>query len=326
MKEPLVTVLLPVYNRPTVVKTIDSILKQTYKNFEILIIDNASTDNTVDEIKKIEDSRIRLIVNEENKGQTYSLNKGLQLAKGTYIARIDSDDLALPTRLEKQVTFLEEHPDYGLCGCWVRYMNDNDELTITMKTPTTDKGMRLLQNVTCAMYHPAAMIRTEVIVKNNITYDANIKMAEDYALWGKIMQFSKALNLPEILLYYRRGGNNDSKKYKEIMATESFLVRENICRNQMVDVISLNKMLKIIEIEKKNKKSFIELFLIARNYSLYLKKNFNKSEIDYKIIQRALLLKIYSSSIAFNNSLYAKILRFTYSKILSFRYSFGKSI
>lgn len=326
MKEPLVTVLLPVYNRPTVVKTIDSILKQTYKNFELLIIDNASTDNTVEEIKKIEDSRIRLVVNEENKGQTYSLNKGLKLAKGSYIARIDSDDLALPTRLEKQVAFLEENPDYGLCGCWVRYMNDSDELTITMKTPTTDKGMRLLQNVTCAMYHPASIFRTEVIIKNNITYDADIKMAEDYALWGKIMQYSKALNLPEVLLYYRRGSSNDSKKYKDIMAYESFIVREAICRQQIEEQNTLETMLKVIEIEKQQKKSLLDFFKIFKIYKTYLNKNFDKKETDYSILNKYFVLKLYSSSIAKNTALYAKVLRSFYTILLSCRYKFGKKI
>ena len=326
VKGPLVTVLLPVYNRPTVTKTITSILQQTYTNFELLIIDNASTDSTVEEIRKINDSRIKLVVNEVNKGQTYSLNKGLQLAKGKYIARIDSDDIALPERLEKQVAFLENNPEYGLCGCWVRYMNDDDQLTITVKTPTTDKGLRLLQNVTCGMYHPASMFRTETIRKYNITYEADIKMAEDYALWGKIMQFSKALNLPEILLYYRRGGSNDSEKYREVMAKESFIVREEICRKQLQNNDLLKKMLTIIDNEKKEKKSIIDVIHVLNFYKSYLNQNFKKEDMDYKIIKKTLLLKVYSSSIAVNKSLYAVFLRAIYKKLLKSKYSHGKNI
>lgn len=93
-ENPLVTVLIPVYNRPSVINTINSILTQSYRNLEILVIDNASTDNTVEVIKSLRDERIRLIVNENNLGQTGSMNRGLQLAKGKYIARIDSDDIA----------------------------------------------------------------------------------------------------------------------------------------------------------------------------------------------------------------------------------------
>lgn len=326
MNQPLVTVLLPVYNRPSVTKTITSILQQTYTNFELLIIDNASTDNTVKEIRKINDPRIKLVVNEVNMGQTYSLNKGLQLAKGKYIARIDSDDIALPTRLEKQVNFLENNLDYGLCGSWVRYMNDNDELTITIKTPISDKGMRLLQNVTCGMYHPASMFRTETIRKNNITYEADIKMAEDYALWGKIMQFSKALNLPEILLYYRRGGSNDSEKYRETMSKESFIVREDICRKQIQNDDLLKKMIKVIDTEKKEKKSIIDVIHLLFFYNSYLNQNFKKEDMDYKILKNTFLLKIYSSSIAVNKSLYAFFLRAIYKKLLKLKYSHGKSI
>lgn len=326
MNEPLITVLLPVYNRPTVTKTINSILQQTYKNFELLIIDNASTDNTVEEIKKINDSRIRLVVNEENKGQTFSLNKGLGLANGVYIARIDSDDIALPTRLEKQVAFLEENPDYGLCGCWVRYMNDNDELTIIMKTPVTDKGMRLLQNVTCGMYHPASMFRTEIIIDNHITYDPEIKMAEDYALWGKIMQFSKALNLPEILLYYRRGSSNDSEKYRDTMEKESFAVRGEICKKQIHDIDTLTKMLKVLDMEKKDKKSILDVLFIWSFYRGYLNKNFKKQEPDYSILKKDFTLKLYASSIAVNKAFYARFLRCIYKKLLKVKYSHGKKM
>lgn len=326
MSNPLVTVLLPVYNRPIVIKTIDSILRQTYTNFELLIIDNASTDNTVEEIKKIRDKRINLVVNEENKGQTYSLNRGLELATGKYIARIDSDDIALPARLEKQVAFLESNRDYGLCGCWVRYINDDDQLTITMKTPTTDKGLRLLQNVTCGMYHPASMFRTEIILKNHITYESDIKMAEDYALWGKIMQFSKALNLPEVLLYYRRGNSNDSEKYRETMTEETFIVRERICRNQIDDSIALSKMLNVIDIEKKEKKSIFDFISVLRFYFHYLNENLSKAESDYSILRKAFILKVYSSSIAVNSASYAKFLKYFYKKLLQFRYRYGKKI
>ncbi|MGI5096402.1 glycosyltransferase [Treponema socranskii] len=326
MSDPLVTVLLPVYNRPAVIKTIGSILQQTYTKFELLIIDNASTDNTVEEIKKINDKRIKLVVNEKNRGQTYSLNKGLELATGKYIARIDSDDIALPTRLEKQVAFLENNPDYGLCGCWVQYINDDDQLTITMKTPTTDKGLRLLQNVTCGMYHPASMFRTEIILKNHIAYESDIKMAEDYALWGKIMQFSKALNLPEVLLYYRRGNSNDSEKYRETMARESFIVREMICRNQIDDSTTLSQMLNVIGIEKKEKKSIFDFIFVLCFYYYYLNKNFSKTELDYVILKRTLILKVYSSSIAVNRALYAKFLKYIYKKLLKFRYKYGKKI
>ena len=121
---PKITVLLTVYNRESISKTIESILSQTYQDFELLIIDNASTDKTQSIIKSYSDKRIRLYINEKNMGQTYSLNRGLALARGEYIARIDADDICLPKRLEIQADFLDKNPEFGFCGSWVRYIKD----------------------------------------------------------------------------------------------------------------------------------------------------------------------------------------------------------
>ena len=140
--KPLVTVLLPVYNRESVTKTIDSILGQTFTNFELIVVDNSSTDHTANMVAAYADKRISLVINEKNGGQIFSLNRGLSIARGKYIARIDADDIAFPTRLEKQVAFLENHPDFGLCGSWVQYINDDDQLTVKMKMCLTDEGLR----------------------------------------------------------------------------------------------------------------------------------------------------------------------------------------
>ena len=128
MEKVLVTVLLPVYNNPNINLCIDSVLKQSYKDFELLIIDNASTDNTVEVIKSYDDPRIKLVINEENIGPTGSLNKGVNLINTKYIARIDADDLMLENRLEKQVRFLENNPEYGIVGSWTRHIDTNNNL------------------------------------------------------------------------------------------------------------------------------------------------------------------------------------------------------
>ena len=258
--EPLVTVLIPVYNRPNVVKTIDSIVNQTYSNLEILIVDNASTDNTVEAIKKIKDLRIRLLVNEQNLGQTYSLNRGLREATGKYIARIDSDDIALPRRIEKQVEFMENNPDYVLVGSWVRFISDDDKLGMLVKMPTTDEGMRLMHTVSCGMFHPSAMYRTDTIRGNNIEYDPEIHMAEDYDLWVKLMQYGKACNLGEPLIYYRRGNDNDSRRYEDVMGRESSEIRSKVCNNLTCPKQIKSEIKQIILLERKEKKSISEVY------------------------------------------------------------------
>lgn len=311
--EPLVSVVIPVYNRPYVVNTIRSICNQTYKNLEIIVIDNCSTDNTVEEINKINDSRIRVFINPQNMGQTYSINRGLELSSGKYIARIDSDDIALPERIEKQVKFMENNPDFVLCGSWVRYISDNDELLFTVKTCSTYEGMKFMQTIACGMYHPASMYRKDVIDENNIRYDYNIHMAEDYDLWAKLMEHGKALNIPEVLLYYRRGNNNDSQKYRKTMGEESLQIRKRICDS--IDYSDKDKktMSELIALEKKEHKSLFMTIKIYLRYIRLLNEHIEKESCDYSVIKMHIKLKLYGSCIVDNTRLYAKVLNYIYS-------------
>lgn len=321
---PLVTVLLPVYNRQSVAKTIDSILAQTFEDFELLVVDNASNDHTVDVVRSYSDKRIRLIINEENMGQTYSLNRGLSLSQGKYIARIDADDIALPERLEKQYAFLESHADYGLCGCWVQYINDEDKLTLIMKMCQTDEGLRTMQKITCGMYHPAAMMRTSVLRRNNITYDPSLRMASDYYMWFRIMQYSKGQNLGEVLLYYRRGNNNEGRKHADEMYNESYRVRREICDSYANGKQDRERLRREIDIELKSKKSFTDSINIYHALIDQLKAAVGKRSIDYRIIKHHIILKIYSVCIANNSAGYARVLDAIYHILLAIRYRLGK--
>ena len=115
---PLITVLMPVYNGAKYLnEAIDSILNQTFSDFELLIIDDGSTDQSIDLIKAYNDPRIKLIVNKKNIGQSATLNKGLELARGKYIARMDQDDISMPERLKKQMGFMDEYPKFAVPGC-----------------------------------------------------------------------------------------------------------------------------------------------------------------------------------------------------------------
>ena len=125
---PLVSVILPVYNCESFIhETVESILNQTYIDFELLIIDDASSDETVMKIKQFEDDRIKLIEKPENTGYTNSLNQGIKLAKGKYIARMDSDDICEPNRFEKQVKMLENRPELIVCGSAIQ-INGGDQV------------------------------------------------------------------------------------------------------------------------------------------------------------------------------------------------------
>lgn len=314
-ENPLVTVLIPVYNRPSVVKTIDSIIHQTYSNLEILIIDNASTDDTVEVIRNINDKRIRLVINETNLGQTGSMNKGLKLASGKYIARIDSDDIALPERIEEQVRFMEEHPDYVLVGAWIQYISDDDQLGGVMRMCTTDKGLRFMQTFFCGIHHPTAMYRTDVIRENSIEYEPGISMAEDYEMWRKLLHFGKGLNIGKVLVYYRRGENNDSLKHYDQMVKESLLVRKRVCAELELntrDREKLDKALALLDIRNKSLSQIIYYFRTM--FGLFHRK-ISKSDQDYGILRRYVFQMSFGTCFFENQRFYAKVLNFAYKQL-----------
>lgn len=200
----LVSVVMPVFNGEKYLKeAIESILNQTYKNFEFLIINDGSTDRSVDIIKKYQniDKRIYLINNEKNKGIVYSLNKGLSSAKGKYILRMDCDDISFSNRIEEQILFMEKNKHIGISGTWVRINTNGMYKNYKNKTkfPAIKAGL-LFNNM---LAHPTFIIRKELIEKHNLSYNENFKGCEDYGLLIDGMKYFQIEILPEILFEYR---------------------------------------------------------------------------------------------------------------------------
>jgi glycosyltransferase involved in cell wall biosynthesis len=218
-----VTVLMPVFNGERyLIEAMDSIISQTYKNFEFLIIDDGSTDNSVKIINEYDDSRIRLIHNTENIGLIETLNKGISLATGTYIARMDCDDISLPERLEKQVRYMEQHPDIGVCGTALKLIDQNVEWHFAMDHDFLKCKLLFTNNIA----HPTVMIRKKVL--ENIKYE-KYEHAEDYHLWVTLSDKTKLANLPEVLLKYRQHPNQISNKfYRKQQATASRIMLKQI--------------------------------------------------------------------------------------------------
>lgn len=191
---------MPVYNCELYVEeAVNSILNQSYTDFEFLIIDDASTDKTIAILKKYEDSRIQLILKPKNTGYTNSLNYGLQIAKGKYIARMDGDDISLPERFAKQLAFLDANPEVVVCGTYYKIIG-NDK---TIHIPENNQDIKLgLLHGNC-LAHPSVMIRKKVLEDFSIVYDTTREPAEDYALWVQLLAMGKLHNLPEVLLQYR---------------------------------------------------------------------------------------------------------------------------
>lgn len=203
MSLPLVSVILPVYNaESTILEAINSIIEQTYPNWELLLINDGSKDHTKEVIKRINDKRIRYIENDGNKGLIYTLNRGISLAKGEYIARMDSDDKSRPNRFEKQVSFLDSHKEVIVCGSFIEIFGDNINKTVR-EFKQSNEDIKQFYLLKTPFAHPAVMIRRSILLNNNICYDFSFKCAEDYKLWFDLMDYGEYYNIPEVLLDYR---------------------------------------------------------------------------------------------------------------------------
>lgn len=209
---PKITVLLPVYNCELYVQTaIESILNQTYTDFEFLVIDDASTDATVSIIKKLEDSRMQLIEKPVNSGYTNSLNYGLQIAKGKYIARMDADDISHPERFAQQIAYLEAHPEVVVCGTAYKIIGNDKSIAI----PENHEAIKIGLLWGNCISHPSVMIRKKILNEYSIQYDTSKEPAEDYDMWVRLLSMGKLHNLQEVLLQYRVYGNQVSRKRAE---------------------------------------------------------------------------------------------------------------
>jgi glycosyltransferase involved in cell wall biosynthesis len=221
---------MAVYNgSPFLSETIESVLAQTYKNIEFLIINDASTDNSKQIITSYKDRRIRLINNLSNIGQTRSLNRGTKLAKGKYVARLDSDDMCLPHRIEKQVIFLEATPSVGICGSYAKAIGLS---TKQMRVPVASdeiKAHLLFEN---PIIHPTVMMRKDVIANYEPLYDARFHYAQDYDLWSRISNITEIVNLPRVLVHYRVHEKQMSVYAEDKMQYEASLVRERTLKEK----------------------------------------------------------------------------------------------
>lgn len=199
---PRVTVLMAVYNGEAYLsEAIDSILRQTFQDFEFLIVDDASTDQSLKIIQAQGNPSIRLVCNDENLGLAASLNRGLDLARGEYVARMDCDDVSLPTRLAKQVAFLDTNPDIGGCGTWVRYLANGAGKVVRYPSDPEIIRAGLLFNPLVA--HPSVMLRKEPFSRYGLCYDPTLRRSQDYELWSRAAHHLLFSNVQEVLLLYR---------------------------------------------------------------------------------------------------------------------------
>ena len=201
---PLVSVIMPTYNSERFLgDAIESIINQTFRDFEFIIVADKSSDRSyliLDDYAK-KDNRIKVFM-ERKKGLIASLNKGCRLAKGKYIARMDADDISRPHRLEMQLQYLEEHPEIGVLGTGIRYIDEAGRLGKSVRNPRDPKLIKFYLHLENCVVHPSIMMRRETIEHLGF-YNPEAIHAEDYDLWARATSVTQVSNLQDILLEYR---------------------------------------------------------------------------------------------------------------------------
>jgi len=195
---------MPVYNAERYLReAIDSILGQTFTDFEFIIIDDGSTDGSPEIISQYKDKRIKLVRKARNEGLVSALNLGIELASGKYIARMDADDIALPQRLEKQVAFLDSHPDVAVVGTRAWRFDPAGRIIESMISVTKWEDVhRYLRSSANRLIHGSVTMRTDVVRRLG-GYRQQFRHAEDIDLWLRILDHAKICNLPDKLMFYR---------------------------------------------------------------------------------------------------------------------------
>lgn len=203
-RPPAVTVLLSVYNdRAYLPAAVDSILAQSFGDFELLIVDDGSTDGTAEYLAALADSRVRVLRNQQNAGLTRSLNRGLDAAAGRYVARMDADDLAGPERLERQVEFLDAYKAVGIVGSGRRLIDEAGRTIADARAVPDDVGIRRKCLLGNPFAHPTVMLRRDVLDAHGLRYDPAFRTAQDYELWTRLLCHTRGANVDEPLVRYR---------------------------------------------------------------------------------------------------------------------------
>ncbi|BDY13168.1 glycosyltransferase family 2 protein [Hydrogenimonas cancrithermarum] len=239
MRSPKITVLMPVYNAQEFLgEAIESVLNQTFGDFEFLIIDDASTDDSAEIIHSFKDTRIVYLRNEINQGVARALNRGVKVAKGDYIARMDADDICDLDRLKKQYRFMSDNPEIGLCGSAIQGFGSIEREYFY---PQNGNGIKALLLFNSAFAHPSVMIKRDIL--QTLKYRDTLRRAQDYELWTRCVHITGCANIPEVLLYYRHHDSQISSRKKGDQQQSADMIRLSYLQSIHSDFTSEDAMI-----------------------------------------------------------------------------------
>lgn len=232
----MVSVLMPAHNAQRWLRaSVESILCQSYTDFELIMIDDGSTDQTSEIVREFmeKDGRILMLRNSEKRGVSFSLNRALKQARGRYIARMDADDISLKHRLERQVAFMEANPEIGISSAWMSALNVNEGRIWKLPLTHDEIVTELFGN--SPFYHPLTIIRTSLLKEHGLTYNEEFNDSQDYRLWADAVPLTRTANLPEVLLHYRIHSKQESRFGKMAMEVRLLMLSRFLGRDPTPD-------------------------------------------------------------------------------------------
>src|SRR3990167_11458146 len=259
--KPKISVIMSVYNgMPFLREAVESILKQTYKNFEFIIVDDGSRDTSWKYLQSLNDTRIKLIKNKRNLGLAASLNKALKEVQGDFVARMDADDVSLPRRLEIQLEFLEKNHDIDICGSYVSVIDEDGKKIGYIKKPLTDSKIKKELFWLPPLLHPTWFAKEEVFRKLN-GYDKRWDYVEDFEFLTRAKDYKMA-NIPKYLMLFRSQKERRSQKTIEKIYKNSLKLRQKILKEQKLGLDYLPILAR----------SYISTYLLPTWLKIYLNK------------------------------------------------------
>lgn len=265
---PLVSILMPIYKTaPYLRDAMDSVLSQTYTNFELIVLNDCSPDNAEEILDRYDDPRIIRYLGTENQGLSNVLNIGLDMAKGKYIARMDSDDISLPERLQTQVNYLESHTDIDLCSCGMKLFGAKDGEWVRESDPEKVKITALFFS---PILHASSVWRKESFERASLRFRQEMVPAEDYDLWTRaLLAGLKLINLPQVLYKYRIHSNQATiqtdKCFVKCREIQQQYLHETCPTLSEADIVAFPK--KLFPVFLANLKTgFFNRFLLAKRF------------------------------------------------------------
>ncbi|MCR8560182.1 glycosyltransferase [Mucilaginibacter sp. BJC16-A38] len=221
----LISVIMPVYNAGEYLReAIESVLNQTFTDFEFLIYNDGSTDSSKQIIRSYNDPRIRFFDDDDNLGYTVRLNHGITAATGKYIARMDSDDVSLPERFDRQYRFMEDNPDIIVCGGRFEFLNTAGNKPFNWVSFFDPDDIKINLLFDCAICHPSVIMRKDVLKEGQFMYREDYEPSEDYELWSRLSKTHKMANLDTAVLLYRVNETQVSALRNERQRANKFLI------------------------------------------------------------------------------------------------------